>query len=103
MSELFDFELGSDLKKLAEDAAEMTGISSEEAFEYIIESIKRDAEWRMKAREVFERTLAMDFIEIQQNYADAVGIEFDVLTDQQKASALINHVLHEEALNERAE
>lgn len=96
MNELIDAGLGRGLKKLAEDVATITDISSEEAFEYIIEVVKRDAEWRMKAREIFERTIATDFIEIQQNYADAVGIGFDDLTNQQKANALINHVLNEE-------
>lgn len=96
MKEQLDFELGSELKKLAEDAAKIAGVSSEEAFEYIIESIKRDYEWRLKAREIFERTIAMDFMEIYKQFAASIDVGLDELTNQQKMNALLNHVLHEE-------
>ena len=96
MNGQLDFELGSELKKLAEDAAEATGISSEEAFEYIIESIKRDAVWRRKASEVFKKTASMDFIEIYQRFADSINAGINELSNEQKMNALLNHVLHEE-------
>ena len=96
MKEQLGFELTVELKKIAEDAAKTTKISSEEAFEYIIESIKRDAIWRRKASEVFKKTASMNFIEIYQRFADSINAGIDELTNQQKMNALLNHVLHEE-------
>ena len=91
-----DLEIAPELKKLAEDAAKITGMSSEEAFEYILESIKRDYEWRLKAAEIFRKTASMDFIEIYRRFADSINAGIDELTNQQKMNALLNHILHEE-------
>lgn len=94
MNGQIDLELGAELKQLAINVAKETNLTSEEAFDYILEAIRCDAEWRKRALEISVRTASMDFDEIYQNYADTIGIE--ELSKNQKMSALIIHILHEE-------
>jgi Skp family chaperone for outer membrane proteins len=96
MNGQIDLKLVPELKKLAEDAAKATNMTSEEALKYIIEAVKRDYEWRMKAREVFQKAVPMDFIEIYQRFADSINAGINELSNQQKMNAILNHVLNEE-------